>query len=71
MSAAKLGGVGFEFAQGGGEEAGGAEGVVAAEVVEGDGDLDERLGGIVFSGCGVVSHTLSQASWAAKNSPAL
>ena len=45
--------VGLEFAQGGGEEAGRAEGVVAAEVVEGDSDLNEalqegffRLGGV-------------------------
>lgn len=35
--------VGFEFAQGCGEQAGGAEVVVAMKVVEGDGDLDEAL----------------------------
>jgi hypothetical protein len=33
----------FEFAEGGGEEAGGAEGIFAVKVVEGDGDLDEAL----------------------------
>ena len=41
--AAEVGRVGREFAEGGGEETGGAEGVRALEVVEGDGDLDESL----------------------------
>ena len=39
----EVGWVGFEFAEGGGEQAGGAEGVRALQVVEGDGDLDEAL----------------------------
>jgi len=39
----EVGWVGREFGKGGGEQAGGAEGVRAAEVVEGDGDLDEGL----------------------------
>jgi len=43
VDAAEGGGVGFEFAEGGGEEAGGAERVRALEVVEGYGDLDEAL----------------------------
>jgi len=43
VDAAEGGGVGFEFAEGGGEEAGGAERVRALEVVEGDSDLDEAL----------------------------
>ena len=40
---AEIGWVGFELAEGGGQEASGADGVVALEVVMGDGDLDEGL----------------------------
>jgi hypothetical protein len=40
---AEIGRVGFELAQGGGEEAGGADGVVALEMMVGDGDLDKGL----------------------------
>lgn len=46
--AAKCGRVGLEFAQGGGQEAGGAQGVLALEVMEGDGDLDEALQECLF-----------------------
>jgi hypothetical protein len=39
----EVGWVGFELAESGGEEAGGAEAVLAAEVMHGDGGLDEGL----------------------------
>jgi hypothetical protein len=39
----EVGRVGIEFVQGGGEQAGRAEGVVAAEVMHGYGDLNEGL----------------------------
>jgi hypothetical protein len=43
VDGAEVGGVGFEFAEGGVEEARGAEGIVALKVVEGDCDLNEGL----------------------------
>lgn len=56
--AAEGGGVGFEFAEGGSEEAGGAEAVVALEVVKGDGDLDEALQESLLGLRGGEPHTL-------------
>jgi hypothetical protein len=70
VESAKGGWQRVEAAERGGEQARDSEGIVAALVFQRGGDLNDALQEGSSPARGAASQTLSQASWAAKNSPA-